>query len=165
VRGPSSPSTTAPPPPPPPEPEPTAGLGGGVPLDLPSAPAAAAPAAPPPVVAGGTLSPAVLKKVKAATVMIRVTTDEGRATGSGFCALGSGLVLTNAHVVGMLISDTSPKSLEVIIHSGERDERTVPGKVVAVDRTSDLAAVRLDAPAGQPEALTVASAEQLIETQ
>src|SRR5207248_1362857 len=82
-----------------------------------------------------------------------------------FFALGSGLVLTNAHVVGMLRSDTPPPRLEVVLNSGEPGERTLVGKVVAVDRSSDLAAIRLDHQADLPAALPVASAAGLFETQ
>src|SRR5206468_9188430 len=67
--------------------------------------------------------------------------------------------------VGMLRSDTPPPRLEVVLNSGEPDERTLVGKVVGVDRNSDLAALRLDYQADLPEALPVASAAALFETQ
>ncbi|HWY88067.1 MAG TPA: hypothetical protein VNX28_15150, partial [Gemmataceae bacterium] len=50
----------------------------------------------------GRLTVETLQKVKDATVFITVSTLDGSSlTGSGFLALGPGLVLTNAHVLDM----------------------------------------------------------------
>src|SRR5262249_16725992 len=45
----------------------------------------------------------------------------------------------NAHVLGMLRPESQkPKKVEVVINSGEKDERTLPGQVLGVDPDSDL---------------------------
>jgi S1-C subfamily serine protease len=132
-------------------------------------PAADAPALAP-IPANGAMAADVLDKVKKATVYIRVANDEGVASGSGFFEAGSGQVLTNAHVVGMLHADEeAPKSIEIVLRSGETDEKTLPGKILAVDRTSDLAVLGVDLKAAgltaPPASLAVASASGLHETQ
>ena len=49
------------------------------------------------------LNPAVLKKVKEATVHLEVSLPNGStAEGSGFFTDEPGIILTNAHVIGML---------------------------------------------------------------
>ena len=51
----------------------------------------------------GRIDAAVLKTVRRATVYLRVTLPDGEVVqGSGFFAVTRGLVLTNAHVLGML---------------------------------------------------------------
>src|SRR5207249_2275138 len=96
----------------------------------------------------------VLERTKKATVFIRVKERSGRqASGSGFFAAGNDLVLTNAHVVGMLEPDAPPPaSIDVVLDNGLRSERTFPGSVVTVDRDSDLAVLRVavNGPAGGP---------------
>jgi hypothetical protein len=91
----------------------------------------------------GRLDAAVLKKTKDATVYLRITLQDGRVLeGSGFLGIHTGLVITNAHVLGMLRPESpKPKKVEVIIHSGEANERTFPGKVIGVDSDSDLGLV------------------------
>jgi hypothetical protein len=88
----------------------------------------------------GRLDPDVLKKVKRATVYLRVTLPDGQVVqGSGFFGSYAGLVMTNAHVLGMLRPESSkPTKVEVVINSGEKDERTLPGQVLGVDPDSDL---------------------------
>ncbi|CAH8630267.1 unnamed protein product [Dicrocoelium dendriticum] len=57
-----------------------------------------------------------------------------QSTGSGFIIDGSGHVITNAHVVGYRNN--------VFVHLS--DGRSFPGRVLAVDVSSDLAIIRLD---------------------
>lgn len=57
-----------------------------------------------------------------------------QSTGSGFIIDGSGHVITNAHVVGYRSN--------VFVHLS--DGRSFPGRVLAVDVSSDLAIIRLD---------------------
>src|SRR5581483_8512981 len=65
----------------------------------------------------------VVKKVKQSTTYLRVTLPGGEiAQGSGFFALERNLVITNAHVVGLLRSSTPPRRVEVVVRSGEANE-------------------------------------------
>ena len=88
----------------------------------------------------GRLAPEVLKKVKRATVLLRVTLADGsQVSGSGFFGNIRGLVMTNAHVLGMLRPESrKPRKVEVVINSGQQGERTLAGQVVGVDSDSDL---------------------------
>ncbi len=133
------------------------------------------PADPPkPLPAGGgdgRLPPEVLKQVKNATVLVRVTMGDGRgASGTGFFGVDSNIILTNAHVVGMLNPGSPmPQSVELVLNSGEADEKTLPGHVLGVDRVSDLAVLRAVQTGAEalklPKPLAVRSAADLLETQ
>jgi S1-C subfamily serine protease len=109
----------------------------------------------------------VLKKVKQSTAYLRVTMPGGEvAQGSGFFAIDRDLVITNAHVVGMLKSGRPPSRVEVVIHSGEEGEAKLPGMLLGVDRQNDLAVLRVQADLSRlPPPLPVASATELVETQ
>ncbi len=108
------------------------------------------------------LSPEVIKKIKPATVHVQV---KNVGEGSGFLAFEPGVVLTNAHVVGMLEPGTErPEGVVVHVHHGETNEKELVGHVVGVDRSSDLAVLRVD-PADLPLPLEVKSAGELLETQ
>jgi S1-C subfamily serine protease len=119
-----------------------------------------------PAAGSGQLSPEVLAKVKDATVHIRVTTGEGRiGQGSGFFAYEPGLVLTNAHVLSMLEDNTpAPRQIDITYHSGESDSVKFQGKILGVDRNSDLAVLRVTGPM-LPEPLEIKNAGGLVETQ
>jgi S1-C subfamily serine protease len=114
----------------------------------------------------GQLSRQVLDKVKKATVYLRVTLPDGTTSqGSGFFGIEPGLVLTNAHVLGMLNADSAPpRKVEIVYQSGEPDSRKFTGKILGVDRTSDLALLRVTGD-DLPEPLEVKTATDLIETQ
>lgn len=117
----------------------------------------------------GQLDPNVLARLKKATVLLRVTAGDGsRGTGSGFFAVDKSIIITNAHVVGMLEPGTrKPRKVEIVLNSGQRDEKVVSGFVTAVDRTSDLAVVqyRTGSLTDFPTPLKVFSAKKLLETQ
>lgn len=127
------------------------------------------PAPPAPVPAKpATLDPDALRKVKQATVYLRVDLPNGSASeGSGFLCAAPRIVVTNAHVLGMLRSDSLPPTrVQVVLHSGETGEKKTTATVLGVDRTNDLAVLRLpDDVRPLPEPLPVDSAAQLIETQ
>jgi S1-C subfamily serine protease len=115
--------------------------------------------------ATGQLTPEVLRKIKKSTVYIRTRTEEGESEGSGFFGGEPGVVVTNAHVVGMLVPGSpEPKSLRVVRNKGEKDEASFPAKVVAVDHDADLALLSVPKQ-GMPEPLVVKSALHLQETQ
>jgi len=109
----------------------------------------------------------VVKKVKQSTTYLRVTLPSGEiAQGSGFFALERNLVITNAHVVGMLRSSTPPRRVEVVVRSGEADEAKLTGTLLGIDRENDLAVLRVEADLSQlPPPLPVASTAELVETQ
>ena len=84
--------------------------------------------------------------MKKSTAYLKVTDADGRqAEGSGFFGIEPGIVLTNAHVVGMLgASSKPPKKVEIVAHSGTPDEIRFEGTVLGADRDNDLAVVRVD---------------------
>src|SRR5262249_21668671 len=99
---------------------------------------------------------------KRGTVYLRVEMADGsRASGTGFFGDKEArtIILTNAHVVGMLAPDSRrPRQIEVFVNSGEKDEKKTTARVLGVDRDSDLA---VGDSTGMPEPLTVKSAEGL----
>jgi predicted Zn finger-like uncharacterized protein len=106
--------------------------------------------------------------VRRATVYVRVKLPDGSmVSGSGFfgCKEARNIVLTNAHVVGMLSPESMrPQSVEVIVNSGESNEWKTSARILGVDRESDLAVLDIGNPPQQvPEPLTVRSASGLRE--
>jgi S1-C subfamily serine protease len=108
-----------------------------------------------------------LDRVKRSTVYIRVVDGRGEGgTGSGFFAYEPGIVLTNAHVVGMMEADSPPpRRIDIILNSGLKDERNLTGDVVAVDSQTDVAVIRLSTKDNLPRPLEVITARDLVETQ
>jgi S1-C subfamily serine protease len=115
----------------------------------------------------GELSGEARDQVKRATVLLRVTmANDEVGSGSGFFGApdSPSLLLTNAHVVGMLSPDSHPpKSIDVFVNSGQEDEKRLSARVVGVDRSSDLAVLDVGSKAGLPRPLTVKSANALRE--
>ncbi len=115
----------------------------------------------------GVLPEAVVEKIKKSTVYIRVTMANGSVSqGSGFFAIRDDVVLTNAHVLGMLKPDSRPpKEIEVVVnHNVPGQEKRVGAERLGVDRISDLAVLRVGG-GGMPPPLEVTSARELKETQ
>jgi tetratricopeptide (TPR) repeat protein/S1-C subfamily serine protease len=101
---------------------------------------------------------ATARRVKQATAYVRVRLAGGATVeGSGFFAVQRGLVLTNAHVLGMLGPGSAmPREVQVVVHSGEAEEFTLPADVLAVDRDNDLGVLRVGGRASRlPAPLTV----------
>ena len=118
------------------------------PKPQPQPPPISIPQAQTPIPAGPTpaqIDPATVTKVKQATAYIRVTTADGQmGSGTGFFGIEPGFVFTNAHVVGMLSKSVgTPRSIEVILNSGEPKERRLIGTVMGVDRERDLALLKV----------------------
>ncbi|HLJ96482.1 MAG TPA: trypsin-like peptidase domain-containing protein [Gemmataceae bacterium] len=116
--------------------------------------------------ANSQLPPDLIQKVKRATVYLRVTLADGNvAQGSGFFGVESNIVLTNAHVIGMLRPESRrPQKIEVVLNSGTAEERKLHADLLGVDRNADLAVLRVAAP-NLPPPLPVRSARNLQETQ
>jgi predicted Zn finger-like uncharacterized protein len=121
------------------------------------------PAAP---TADGSLPPDVLRRVKRSTAHLRVVMSDGtQGQGSGFFTGEPGLLVTNAHVVGMKDGDgQKPRKVEVEINAGEKDERRLAAEVLAVDRKMDLALLRVQGD-NLPPPMPLLSASSLHETQ
>jgi S1-C subfamily serine protease len=110
---------------------------------------AAAPARKDPDPATGSPSREVVDRVKSATVRVRVLFRNGQGgSGTGFVEKNSRMVLTNAHVVGLLQKKGEPKlggarAIELVVNSGEPGkEYSLGGELVAADTENDLALLR-----------------------
>jgi S1-C subfamily serine protease len=66
----------------------------------------------------------------------------GQGLGSGFIVSGEGYILTNAHVVAE--QGTNASDITVVVRQGKNDVRRLPGKIVGVDESSDVALVKID---------------------
>jgi S1-C subfamily serine protease/tRNA A-37 threonylcarbamoyl transferase component Bud32 len=122
-----------------------------------------------PVTQKGGLSNEVLDLVKQATVLIRVTRQGGsRSSVSGFFVSDSGLVITHAQVFSML-DQMLPTRVEVVLNSnlGADLEKVLLAKVIAIDRTTNLAVLKPTLAPGvnRPTGLAVNPAKELQETQ
>jgi V8-like Glu-specific endopeptidase len=112
------------------------------------------------------LNDSVLKAVKRATVHLRVKlANERFAEGSGWFAVEKGLIITNAHVLGMIDADSRrPLQIEATIHSGEENSQSIKVKLLGVGRFSDLAVLRAEGE-DLPEPLALGNTADLNETQ
>jgi predicted Zn finger-like uncharacterized protein len=112
------------------------------------------------------IADATLQRVKRSTAYLHVTMPGGaRAEGTGFFAVEPGIVITNAHVLGMKQAQSlPPDSVEVVVNSGEQNEFTLRGTVLGVDGFTDLAVLRVPAN-GLPPPLAVESATSLTDLQ
>jgi predicted Zn finger-like uncharacterized protein len=106
-------------------------------------------------------------RVKGASIYIRVHLPDGQgASGSGFLAGEPGLIVTNAHVVGMLARNAQPpKLVECILNSGQDSKEVkMVAKIIGVDRFSDLAFLRVEN-TNLPAPLLIDSERKLAELQ
>ncbi len=87
------------------------------------------------------------QKVSAGVVAIQVTTSQGGALGSGFVYDSDGHIITNYHVV----DGANANQVEVDFMSGFKTY----GTVVGTDLDSDLAIIKVDAPASELHPLTL----------
>ena len=94
---------------------------------------------------------ALYSQVSPGVVALKVTTADGGGLGSGFVYDTDGHVVTNYHVVD------GATQVEVDFLSGYK----AFGEVVGADPDSDLAVVKVDAPASELHPLTVGDSDQL----
>jgi S1-C subfamily serine protease len=92
-------------------------------------------------------------RVNPGVVLIQVLSDQGGGLGSGFVVDKLGNIVTNFHVVDGATND----QVEVDFPSGFK----VMGKVSATDLDSDLAVVKVDAPADQLSPLTLGDSDKV----
>lgn len=117
----------------------------------------------PGAVRGDELSPAVLKKVRSATVFIKVTRPEKEPRGSGFL-ISQELIVTNAHVLGVAENEPRlPSKIEVVLNSGTSSESVVDAQALAVNLADDLAYLKIPRRAGS-HFLTLRPSSEIVET-
>jgi len=118
-----------------------------------------------PAEAQGVLPDGLLKKIKKATVHLKVKLASGTdVEGSGWF-VEPGLIATNAHVVGLQGQEAKlPTRIEAIIESGEPNSRALVARFAGGDIDADLAVVRVMGE-NLPEPLTMGSTTDLVETQ
>lgn len=94
---------------------------------------------------------ALYQQVSPGVVSIQVSTPQGGALGSGFVYDTQGHVITNFHVVD------GSSAVEVDFTSGYRAH----GTVVGVDKDSDIAVIKVDAPESELHPLTLGNSDAL----
>jgi S1-C subfamily serine protease len=107
----------------------------------------------------------IVRRVKGATVYVRAEFEGGLwDTGSGFVAGKPGFVVTNAHVVGYGPRFyQAPKTVEIVIDSGETNEQVLTATVFGVDPEEDLALLKVEG-GDLPVPLPFGKAGDLVET-
>jgi S1-C subfamily serine protease len=83
-------------------------------------------------------------------------TVEGRASGSGFVYDTNGTIVTNSHVISPPRGGQVEK-IDVLFANGDR----IPGHVVSVNRSADLALVKVDGYGKLPVALTLGDSKKV----
>ncbi len=96
---------------------------------------------------------ALYKQVTPGVVIIKVSSSQGEALGSGFVFDSSGNIVTNYHVV----QGASNDKVEVDFMDGYK----AYGTIVGTDLDSDLAVVKAEAPAAEFHPLTVGDSDAL----
>jgi S1-C subfamily serine protease len=96
---------------------------------------------------------ALYQQVSPGVVIIKVTGSQGADLGAGFVYDADGHVVTNYHVVQSASND----KVEVDFMSGYK----AYGTVIGTDLDSDLAVLKVDAPASELHPLTVGDSDQL----
>ncbi|MBI3821454.1 MAG: trypsin-like peptidase domain-containing protein [Planctomycetes bacterium] len=108
--------------------------------------------------------PPALEKVRQATVLVRALRPDGKwIEGSGFVVQPS-VIVTNAHVLGLLDTTVPPNGTEVVFNPGTKDERKV-GAGYVIDRSTDLAIMQVAKNIPLPEPLTFEEASKIGQTQ
>ncbi len=96
---------------------------------------------------GNQLNKMVMSKAKQATVLIKVNSNDGKYSGSGFIFKKVDDILyiaTNVHVIESAISENS--SIQVVLNSGSIKERIVSAEIAGIDLENDVAILSIIAP-------------------
>ncbi len=124
---------------------------------------------PKPVVRRDSPDRATLERMKKAAVYIEVEDQRGGGgSGSGWFGLEYGLIVTNAHVLGMKApGSTVPKKITVYVEPGEKGKQQkfegAKVKILAVDRDMDLALLEIINEKNLPKPLKIRPSEELTE--
>jgi WD40 repeat protein/S1-C subfamily serine protease len=107
-----------------------------------------------------------LDDLKSGTVLIKVVTRQGSASGTGFLVKAdgqTGYIVTNRHVV--FPRSATPGRIEVVFWSGiPKKEQTARAELVASDPDRDLAVLKVTGFDGLPKPLDLAQKPELVET-
>lgn len=114
------------------------------------------------------LDSATLATLKGSTVYLERDDANGGGSGTGWFGLEPGLIITNAHVIGMkLPGSKEPSKLTVYVDSGvQGKQRVFEGpkvKILAVDRDMDLAVLQIVNESDLPAPLPIAPSTTLNE--
>ncbi len=96
---------------------------------------------------------------KGATAMVKVAVARGNNYGTAFCVHGSGIFVTNDHVV----AGANSKEITLFLNPSLPTQRKVTAKVVRLDKEHDLAILRAAGVSDLP-VLDFGSADELTET-
>ena len=130
-------------------------IGGGS-SALPSTPAVLAPTAAPIYVSSDNIGQqetltSLYENVLPGIVALQVTTAQGGSLGTGVMFDAEGHIVTNQHVID------GEQGIEVAFSSGYK----ATAKLVGVDKDSDLAVIKVDAPASEIHPLVFGNSKQL----
>jgi S1-C subfamily serine protease len=124
----------------------------------------------------GQLDGITLDQCKKSTVFVEVESKfGGGSTGSGWFGIENNIVITNAHVLGMLSpSSPPPAKITLFLNSGERGQtpgvmqREIPHqriKIIAVDRFHDIAIMEISGEKDLPVPFKVRPTSKMRERQ
>jgi serine protease Do len=92
-----------------------------------------------------------IARIKPSIVMVgtydRMGSPQFNLRGTGFVVGDGHTVATNAHVIDGVVSTSGPVSIVVQVSAALPDQRVRPAQVIAVDKTHDLALLKIEGPA------------------
>jgi S1-C subfamily serine protease len=107
-----------------------------------------------------------LDDLKSGTVLVKVVTKQGAASGSGFLVKAdgqTGYIVTNRHVIRP--RSATPTQIKVVFWSGiPKKERAATAELVASDPDRDLAVLKISGFEGLPKPLDLSQKPELVET-
>ncbi|MBI3466719.1 MAG: trypsin-like peptidase domain-containing protein [Planctomycetes bacterium] len=106
-----------------------------------------------------------LDELKSGTVLVKVVTKQGPASGSGFLVRAdgpTGYIVTNEHVIRP--RSAAPGQIEVVFWSGTPQKRSARAELVASDPDRDLAVLKVTGFEGLPKPLDLRQKPELVET-